>query len=1432
MYHQPMLLVVVLFFLLCLCCLFDNALSLLLLSVSPSAQFTAEAGGEPWECPSSWPSHCWIMNPTTNAEYITPSCTYAGRSDFTHDCWSCPSCSTDGYPGANFGFYFQVVQCNEPTGCQAWCEVPKANAVAFTTTASSCSQFEFECAEGFRPEDPSFSSSSSACIECSPHMLNFFCPLGYFPKRCPLSTDTTKLEDLCNPCSNPRLPAPATIDNSPMYTYGEGKLYEDCKVLVDAANGPVDNTICASFQTPKWETGWCTIECAPGYVQTLAAATNVIGATPTCERCQTTCDAGFLVPDCPGGSYPPNNGKCLPCPLSLPVFAQWTQGCDWRPAQGYYLHDDAATNTIRPCNVSACAASSSSSRPFLLGCHDNNPGQCSGCGGKTCGPGSFIIALPYLDQCQCQTCNTAVQGVSYYVRNCSTTKDSVVAPCTTPPPLLTMNILQYISKACTLWTDTQIKDCQQPSSRPGMLLTRACTNITDAEYQPCPGGFACNGSSTPFLCDNSTSQALNGLCVCLNATHLVGLVCRPISCPSGYYPDPSFGSVCQPCTDPAESVAAMTIPDVLGLQACVCPSGYFMRPSAAHDSSSSGSRIHCWPCGDLGCDAFVERQTECPGDRVDEPQCICALGPGMQPQASDCGNVACATGYTAGTTTSVVAGLYDDYLFLPIIPSSFSSNANNNNNNNRNNISSLVIVNIEGTLILQLLENDGGLLLYKTSDQTTFSIPLTNIFQVGGWRTSNVKIRSILGYSSGLVWVLLTYTGLCFGSVVAEDQDQDNCWAIDLIRVQPTQTVPTTNNCVVSMMLCIILTSELHVDFEPRTMYTTVNDFALGQGGTSLLLVFDNSLVYRYPIQPASTPASTSATASFLIFSSSSSPSQLRVRSIAEALHGLYVVSDQGQLLFLSGEEALHMMQHGGGGNNNNSMLTIIRRFSVSFDAPASHILLAETEAHAWVQIDLWNYYVSSPFLLAPSALSFHHNRLVYSNNNGSILFIQQAATTTVCPIDTVLYKGETECQAMQCLRTEPCGPYSLRDPGSSTCICQPGYYMSAGVCLPCPMPSYHCTASQQVQSAGVVCPSYCTGRGPPQLCPPYSVTYGGGFAAQIQDCQCIPQTYLFDDICLPCPIGFWCPFNSTSLPVACSGGGRTSTEGAASPLECICPQRTHGLTCQPCNDLQDCSLKEPDAVNILDISIRWWAPMGGEDMLRLCLSPHEYIVYSVFGMAPDMQTEGNTHVGGVLATPDLLQWYWFVVLRPASPFLLTTDILFNVSTCLTKSSPSGLDLRLQGSKSIFISMVTPYESRYEWNGDADQPSQTCIAGYEELTLLMFGSLPHCFPCLNGTVRSRRDTNKRCTPCSTVASFSHAPFLGMSECVCMPGYSRASGPDEPLLCESSQMLLLSAVDAPWWYPAIFASPLITASVVTLLGIFIIFMSVLTVHNCF
>ena len=385
----------------------------------------------------------------------------------------------------------------------------------------------------------------------------------------------------------------------------------------------------------------------------------------------------------------------------------------------------------------------------------------------------------------------------------------------------------------------------------------------------------------------------------------------------------------------------------------------------------------------------------------------------------------------------------------------------------------------------------------------------------------------------------------------------------------------------------------------------------------------------------------------------------------------------------------------------------------------------------------------------------------------------------------------------MQCLLAEPCGSNTFRNFGEGICQCQRGYYLSPhmspntpDMCLPCP-PSFYCPGNGGIAVA----------------CPPNSISSVAG-GESIMDCLCQPGYYHFRDSCMLCPTNSWCPVYGTVTPVACYAFGTTSTVGgSSSPLDCICPDRTHGLLCEPCSDDEECvliaspALKLKPAVPILSVlNVKGLGPIWGQEIVANCLRDMytftinsligDFLIYSItdIGVHGNNAKANNNNDSVVGNNNNDLEWNWILVLRDPIP-----EMYSNLSICMTKHSFIIQEMSVMGSPVEGNTLRVPQSCggrSWEWSGS----SCVCVGGFEALMTTDWRI--QCFPCLNGSVR-RPKTAGGCVPCGGLNE--HAPYLGMEECVCREGFKRSTITG---LCQNSKE------SAPSWYSDLHSSTIV------------------------
>jgi hypothetical protein len=287
--------------------------------------------------------------------------------------------------------------------------------------------------------------------------------------------------------------------------------------------------------------------------------------------------------------------------------------------------------------------------------------------------------------------------------------------------------------------------------------------------------------------------------------------------------------------------------------------------------------------------------------------------------------------------------------------------------------------------------------------------------------------------------------------------------------------------------------------------------------------------------------------------------------------------------------------------------------------------------------------------------------------------------------------------------------------------------------------------------------------------CPDHATTLARG-ASRLADCVCLPGFYHFflgsDFVCMPCPTSRWCPAYGTLAPLPCANGGYTLAAGAVTPLSCLCPARTYGLRCLPCDDHVECATSAAPA-NAIAVRIEGIGPVDGEAIVEACLlrqvgTPAAYLLYPSFLSSSFLWA----------AQQQLLSWSWVALVVGAVDASAVSAALARCAGPAFVQLASSL---MATTRTLRLTQATSCGGRHwEWSGSQLASSQcACVAGYEEVdvtTLAGHSYGTQCLPCLNGTVRARRAPGG-CTPC-LLAHNEEAPFLGMAACVCVRGYVR------------------------------------------------------------
>jgi len=311
--------------------------------------------------------------------------------------------------------------------------------------------------------------------------------------------------------------------------------------------------------------------------------------------------------------------------------------------------------------------------------------------------------------------------------------------------------------------------------------------------------------------------------------------------------------------------------------------------------------------------------------------------------------------------------------------------------------------------------------------------------------------------------------------------------------------------------------------------------------------------------------------------------------------------------------------------------------------------------------------------------------------------------------------------------------------------------------------------------------------------------------------------------VCLPCLKGTFCPFNGTTTAIPCHAKGFSEYSQQKDPRNCFCPSRTHSISCIPCKENEICIQWNDNRVRpAISSPFFLYAQLKGvgsiesvDSLIHLCISglseaqSEEWFVDHFHGKNGSAL---NHSLIDHLITPTSKQSYVLYVLsngysleadRFAEKYRTDHNLSFNSQNLLinmfliikrpfihkTQASTSTLlhaclaqmpGLFLPSDVS-FIGDAYPSGNDYkvaqacpdfsEWNGLlGDKEECVCIEGYESVVGHIFSSFStHCFPCLNGTFRSRRSTSLLCQSCEE-PDREHAPYIGMSKCVCKSGY--------------------------------------------------------------
>ena len=1014
---------------------------------------------------------------------------------------------------------------------------------------------------------------------------------------------------------------------------------------------------------------------------------------------------------CGAGAYP----RTCPGGFDAPLDAYTCLPCNAEalPLNAYWLPDTSALHCAWTCAQGFYAFNGQCmSCALVVGvCDTTNNYYWLGCGMSSAG--------------ECRSC-ASVACVAPFAFRMARVYDNLChcEPCAAP-----LEGVTYVASACTPLSDTVLLTCSG-ACPVGAYQTSACTLWADRQCVACTAPPA--GKRLVASC-NASQDARYGDCP-------LGWACDGSATPFACAP-PRVASTTGVCVCPLARVepdcAPMRCSDGLfpdnrtGVCAACAPYMWdtMLMPHSQIDvmgvaacgcpdgyvRTQRGARFDCWPCGDLGCVYGVERQTPCNGFDANDPVCACAPGPGMMLVVNATSNYGpCAMACLPGFDDHGVSSLYyGDHNF---VSSRSSSEAHP--------IMGACVLPIQATLLNRgqfVLAWCGGvtLLIVELSNTTAqmkaSALSAEEQLSIEGVRSS-IQPIDLVPHGDGLwAWMLFRFWGMCDSDLVNGDTSTAAvrwCVAVEMV---------TATRC--GDGLCL-RRSNLWGKTFPVGVVGANGALAVGNG--TLFLWRPLLGLHRYAITLYDSQTLYEARADDPLIALVGPALEEGVRSLAYHLGVLYVLVESGYVRCLSLTGDAYVMGATLPGVWSGTvrawtrlMLTSTQGDLYAWDAPNS--VLSAAYAHS-VSV-LW-FAIMPSWRGASTLLGLNATHLVLD------------AGVVECSWDTFASSAsDGNCVSMPCTRASMCDANGgTRALGDTSCGCLPGFFLASNrhICVPCAPPQF---------CAG--------GKAPPNACPSkYAETIAPG-ARSIADCVCVPGTFVLGGQCLECPTTMWCPVHGTLAPVACAGGGWTITYGAITPLECRCPTRTYGVGCAPCDAHMDCSSINLTTVAAMRLVVT--GEMDGEARLANCVGGNA-VRYSMLGIS---LTNGSASPSG-----EGLLWDWVVVL----PAYAQSDAL----TCIASSFTSMMATAMAEDALLPLGVAGSCGGRhFEWTS----AGCTCVAGYEAVDLGGIGGV-QCLPCLNGTFKAPGMTGG-CVACPPEL-FVHAPFLGMTACVCFSGYDSDS----------------------------------------------------------
>jgi len=1088
---------------------------------------------------------------------------------------------------------------------------------------------------------------------------------------------------------------------------------------------------CALFLTPSWGHHTCEIYCNVGYVN----VNTDLSGPPKCQPCTQICDLGTY---CSGVSNQNKETRCIPCSSitnqQLPLHAEWMQGCSWECSHGYYL-DSTNLLTCRPCPQGQICISSNQ---VFLGCSGTSMGHCTDTNVHCTPPETFLYYEVYSAEAVCKPCTTPTLGSTFIAVSCSDRADTQILPCSLQCPEGFFQVT-----GCNLTADITCKTCTSHSGA-ALLMVSPCNSTQDAQFKDCPEHLSCDGSELAIPCQYP-KLAQYGRCICPPATREgKDGKCYALECRQGWYPNATIDN----CSYCGEWGGGLTLHGVLGLEACICAPGYFI------ERLPSLGQINCWPCGDLLCAPGIQEQTPCMGLETLEPECICSVPPGTKVLDPDRCTFACQDGFDVSPDALTMAPNYWDAAFVTM-PSQSSYILQLNASLA---ITGVIIVSTDMTLI-------------STDTNTLFLVHNGKLFEmdvqsmvIQSFRKQMLSLTLCRDIIENRFWVGFSYTALQCGNSF---HSVSVCSTVELIELRSGTCSRLKYLCYWankqdcdSLQICPYLLdgfwgNTMQAGFTTGSILKMAMDYH-DSSTQQLFLLLSTGHLYTYVITyyAPMTPNVQRLNDPLVMYTANNYLSNTQD----------YALAVVGGTVFLPG----YTMGP-----------------ASTFIAPLSTTWLSALGDHALImdsilQVDIWNgVNVSMGTSKSSTIVVYDYGTWVQANTSNHVIVMSEGTGIIECPIDTVFYNemGNSGCVSMQCVRLkDACGDFSVRILGKNYCMCQAGYYRvdssGSSTCQQCP--ENH----------------YCTGDGV-LSCPGNSYSQPG--SVDISQCMCNPGYYYIQGFCLSCPPSFWC-YGDSLQPIQCTNSDYSTTLGerSASPLDCICVSRTHGFTCQPCNDNELCYMDT--SLTAVALKVLGNGPINSPDILQnTCLHSTQTNLYNIPG--PPLKA-------------DSYSWGW--VVATVAPMAQVQ----NLSVCMQAygfqpSEPVSQFTAPRTALGVYYNQECDLQNE-EWPGTDTSGNCVCIAGYSYSQDPKTG-LMVCVPCLNGTFRARWTPDK-CIPCKS--NNSYAPWMAMSHCICLDGFYNSSDNG----CQPISTFKPSGM--PWMY-----SPPLIITLSILLGILCVLCSI-------